>query len=132
MRAADRVYLALTLIASTFQYADEGMARDVCAVALANLAEAAQALTRGAARPWEPQAEHVCPPWPPSPPAPDDGRVPDDAPPGRAAQLLDLLALLHAYSLAARIAADDARAGTTRAIGRALVEQAALVIASFR
>jgi hypothetical protein len=117
VRAADRVYLGLSLLASTFQFTDEQLARDVRSVALAAVVEAAGVLTAGAARAWQ-HADDLCPPWPPA-----AGADPAPSLPGRAGHLLDVLVLLHAYSLAARLHDAAARGAATTAIGAALRDQ---------
>ena len=63
IRAADRMYAALTLLAATFQFGDERLAREVRAIALAHVRDAAQVLARGAVRAWE-RGDDVCPPFP--------------------------------------------------------------------
>ncbi len=133
VRAADRIYAALTLLASCFQLSDEVMAKDVRTVALAHLRAGAQVLAGGAARAWEP-TDDVCPPWPwgwhaalSSTGELDDGsRVP-----ARAAELLDALGLLQAYNLAAKIGEASARDAATTAIGQALAEHVAAVARVF-
>jgi hypothetical protein len=120
LRAAERVYLALTLLAVSFHLSDAQLAEQVRSVARAHLRDGTAVLTRGARQPWQ-RAEHVLPAWS----APDGGTI---APlPGPAAELLDTLSLLHAYDLAAHINDDAARVSATTAIARALHEQAHVV-----
>ena len=142
LRAADRIYAALTLLATTFVISDETLAREVRAVSLSHLREGAEVLAQGAARAWEP-GDDVCPPWPwgryVAATATDGAREPHgpwreltgSATPARAADLLDGLSLLQAYALAARYVDPTARATTTVAIGRALVDHAALLGCAF-
>lgn len=125
VRAADRVYLGLSLLASTFQLTDEQLACDLRAVAIATVVDAAGVLRDGAACAWE-HADDLCPPWPLPGGADATGALP-----GRAAHLLDVLGLLHAYSLGARLPDPCARARATRAIGKVLHEQVAQVARTF-
>ena len=142
LRAADRIYAALTLLATTFVISDETLAGEVRVVSLSHLREGAEVLAQGAARAWEP-GDEVCPPWPwgryiATPPG-DDAHEPRGgwraltrtALPPRAADLLDGLSLLQAYALAARYVDPTARVTTTVAIGRALVDHAALLARAF-
>ncbi len=139
IRAADRMYAALTLLAATFQFGDERLAREVRAIALAHVRDAAQVLARGAIRAWE-RGDDVCPPFPWGRHAPyRRGRgIPATALaveaaelPGRAADLLDGLSLLQTYNLAAKLTDPAAREAVTSAIGRALVEHVAAVTVTF-
>jgi|JI10StandDraft_1071094.scaffolds.fasta_scaffold87567_1 hypothetical protein len=135
LRAADSVYTALTLLATTFQFRDEGLVREVRAVALAHVRAGAQILARGATRAWEP-GDDVCPPFADGAPlarpaAANDAEAPAGSIPDRAMHLLDGLALLQVYHLAAKLPQADARAATTTAIGQALVAQAATVAGTF-
>lgn len=129
--AVDRVYTALTLLASTFQYSDAAMIKEVRALAHTHVREGAEVLARGASVAWEP-GDDICPPprrWPwPGPrpwlfsagldgPRPHPWRVI----PTKAAPLLETLGLLHAYDVAAKIGDGPARLAATAAIGAALV-----------
>ena len=121
VRAADRVYAALSLLASTFQISDETLAREISQIALAHIREGARVLALGAARAWE-RGDDVCP----------LGPLDRSAPlPGRARDLLDCLCLLQSYNLAAKMAPAPAREAVTAAIGRALVDHATKVARAF-
>ena len=138
IRAADRMYAALTLLAATFQFGDERLAREVRAIALAHVRDAAQVLARGAIRAWE-RGDDVCPPFPWGRQGPHGRGTPATADaaraaaelPGRAADLLDGLSLLQTYNLAAKLTDPAAREAVTSAIGRALVEHVAAVTVTF-
>lgn len=137
--AADRSYQALTLCAQSFGWSDGRMAREVRAVALGHLRDAAPVLARGARFRWD---VDPCPEWPwrrPWPPRADglDQLTPavadpawgrdllSDPMPGRAAGLLDVLRTLQAYNVAARIVDPEVRGALTVAIGTRLVAQIA-------
>ena len=131
LRAADRIYAALTYLASTFVIGEETLAREIRLVALAHLRDGAEVLACGAPRAWEP-GDDVCPPWPWGSyvavgTAAADGhgsrwqRERAMALPPRAADLLDGLNLIQAYTLAAKYVDAAPRAATTIAIGASLM-----------
>lgn len=126
--AADRAYVCLTLTAQASAWTDPRLAAEARRLAHGHLRDAVAVLAHGARLRWD---DELCPPWPwrrPWPPRPDwldrdHGRDPvtSNPMPGRAVALLDALAALSAYNLAARI--DDAalRLALTSAIGAGLV-----------
>ncbi|HVV84094.1 MAG TPA: hypothetical protein VHE35_13555 [Kofleriaceae bacterium] len=115
VRAAERVYASLTVLATTFDLPDEQLARAVRAVALAHVLEGARVLARGSTRAWA-RTPDVCPPWPLGLHTAAAAAFPSGA-----AHLVDGLVLLQLYNLAARIPIDAARATTTTAVGQALL-----------
>lgn len=142
LRAADRLYNALTLVAMTFNIRDESLAGEVRKLGILSAQEAASVLGKGATVSWD--GESICPPpkpwpWPgpwhhlgpqsvfqpnPQPATPVEERVPS----GLAAHLIDTVAALHAYGVAAQVSHAGARRQATVALGQSvanLVEQLA-------
>lgn len=134
IRAADRVYVALTLLAATLPLDDEPLSREVRAVAVTHLLDGAEVLARGASGAWEPGVD-VCPPWSWGTGGGfAQGTLPPIVHPGApadAGHLLDVLVLLQLFCLAARLPMDSARDKATRAIGQALLEEAFVAARTF-
>jgi len=136
IQALDRGYAALTLMASSFQWSDETLARDVRGIAIGHLRESSKTLGGGASAAWD-DGDDWCPtpwhwrgPWPrwqglaellghellrPQP----EPWAKSNPMPGRAVPLLDALRLLQAYNVAAMIDDGAARGLATGAIGKA-------------
>lgn len=143
--AVDRIYSALTLMATTFQMSDEEMARDARRFAANNVRAAAGALAEGASVAWEP-GDDICPPpykrkrkVPPAPPwwisalMGDPDPVPWKAAdlvelPSLAVRMLDLTSLVNAYNVAAKTRDNTARRSATAALGQAVANAATQLV----